>query len=235
MTQDSDTSPTAAGAAFLAAVLASVGCAGHEPDSGASSSTPAGAEARILSAYHGLDELPAPVALICGTESIGEDGLPVVLSVQLDEDSVTPGSFAVETDAGEVVTPVCATLQPAVEPLELRTVLLAGPFGTSAAPPRAVEVVGPVLDVTGASVEGLRTEDITALEAGPSLVLGERFDPETHGLAGECPEGTLQVVQLTWEGGVSGPEGAALAEAQRTAVSITLDDGTVAPHRPGRR
>lgn len=220
---------TASGsAAFLAFVLASVGCTGDDPGADAASSDTADSPPRILSAYHGLDELPPGVALICGAGSIGEDGLPVVFSVQLDEDSVTPASFAVETNGGERVTPLCATLQPAVETLERRTVLLAGPFGTSEAPPRAVEVAGAVLDVAGASVEDLRTEDITLLEAGPSLVLAERFDPDTPGLAGECPEETLQVVQLTWEGGVSGPDGAALAEAQRTAVSFTLDNGDMA-------
>lgn len=219
---------TATSGAFLAFVLSSVGCGSEGPDTDAPSDTSPDSPARILSAYHGLDELPAGVALICGVGGIGEDGLPMVFSVQLDEDSVTPASFAVETYGGEMVTPLCATLQPADEPLERRTVLLAGPFGTAEAPPRAVEVAGAVLDVAGASVEGLRTEDITLLEAGPSLVLAERFDPDTPGLAGECPGETLQVVQLTWEGGVSGPDGAALAEAQRTAVSFTLDNGEVA-------
>ena len=34
-----------------------------------------------------------------------------------------------------------------------------------------------------------------------------------------------QAVQLTWEGGVTGTGGADLAEAQRTAVSVLLDNG----------
>ena len=104
--------------------------------------------------------------------------------------------------------------------------LLAGPFGTPDDQPRAVEVVGALRDLGGQNLQGLRSETITPLEAGPSLVLAQRYDPATVGLAGECPDDTLQVVQMTWDGGVSGPEGSALDESQRTAVSVTLDDGS---------
>ena len=72
---------------------------------------------------------------------------------------------------------------------------------------------------------GLRGEKVTALAAGPSLVFAERFAPNNSGLEGECPEQTAQTVQLTWQGGVTGPRGADLAEPQRTAVSILLDNG----------
>lgn len=187
-------------------------------------------EATFLAAYYGLDALPPLVAALCDANSVGEDGLPVTLSVQLDGSTVTPEAFVVETDAGEPVTPVCATLRPADEPLELRTVLLAGPFGTPDAQPRAVEVVGDVEDLDGNTLLGLRTEALTALEQGPSVVLAERYAPDTCGLEDECPDGTSQVVQLVWEGGVSGPAGGPLGEAQRLAVSVSLEDGsTVTP------
>ena len=162
--------------------------------------------------------------------SLGADGIPVIFSVRLDSDSVQPEAFVVETATGERVTPKCATLRPADEQLENRTVLLAGTFGTPEAQPQAVEVVGDLQDVQGRSLKGLRTEQITALEDGPSILLAERFAPDTPGLAGECPEGTKQVVQLTWEGGVTGLAGADLGEPQRTAVTVTLSDGsTVTP------
>lgn len=180
---------------------------------------------RILSAYHGLDALPARARVLCRTNISGEDGMPVIFSAQINLDSLSPSVFAVETATGELVTPVCATLRPAVEPLEIRTVLLAGPFGTAAAPPRAVEVVGDLEDVAGNSLRGLRTENISALADGPSLVLAERFAPDTEGLAGECPDQTEQAILLTWQGGVTGPDGADLAEAQRTAVTVTLENG----------
>ncbi len=187
--------------------------------------------ARFLSAYHGLDALPPAVIRLCRRPSaIHEDGMPVTFSVRLDEDTVAPDAFEVETASGETVTPVCATLRPADEPLERRTVLLAGDFGTPEAPPRAVRVVGSVRDTAGNSIEGLSTTAITPLAAGPAVVLAERFAPNTPGLAGECPEATQQVVQLTWQGGVTGPDGADLGEAERTAVTVTLEDGsTVTP------
>lgn len=71
----------------------------------------------------------------------------------------------------------------------------------------------------------LRTTDMTALSAGPSLVRAERFAPNRAGLAGECPAETVQVVQLVWEGGVTGPDGARLGAPQRNGISITLADG----------
>ncbi len=124
------------------------------------------------------------------------------------------------------MTPVCATLRPANESLENRTVLLAGAFGGPDATPASVEVVGDLRAADGNSLMGLRTQDVVPLSSGPSIVLAERFVPDAIGLAGECPEGTAQVVQLTWNGGVSGPEGAALGEAQRQGVSVVLESGT---------
>jgi hypothetical protein len=73
---------------------------------------------------------------------------------------------------------------------------------------------------------GLSGEEVTALASGPSLVLAERFAPNTPGLEGECPEEAEQAVMLTWEGGVTGPQGADLAEAQRTAISVLLENGS---------
>ncbi|MEO0606536.1 MAG: hypothetical protein AAF211_34230, partial [Myxococcota bacterium] len=135
--------------------------------------------ARILSAYYGLDRLFPLVARICGLAGVRRDGMPVTFSVKLKADSIEPEDFAVINAEGESVTPVCATLAPADEPLENRTILLAGTFGTPEAPPTAVNLVGSMEDVTGATVEGLSTTTIVPLDAGPSLVLAERFDPTT--------------------------------------------------------
>ena len=109
--------------ASLLVGMMTAACSGG--DSTDSQPTVGPADASILSAYYGLDELPAAVAVLCGAEGVGQDGMPVIFSVQLDDDSVSPEVFAVETAAGDAVTPVCATLRPADEPLELRTVLLA--------------------------------------------------------------------------------------------------------------
>ena len=119
-----------------------------------------------MSAYHGLDELPFSANLLCGFNVAGDDGMPVVFSTQLQVDSVVPESFLVVRSDGESVVPNCATLHPADEPLELRTVLLTGDFGTFGETPIRVEIFGRCL-FDGDSF-GLSTEDITPLEDGPS-------------------------------------------------------------------
>ena len=183
-------------------------------------------ELRILSAYHGLDPLPPRATRLCGMPPAGgQDGMPVTFSVQINSASVSAAAFAVETSSGEIVTPLCATLRPAIETLEMRTVLLIGPFSVDDSLPLSVEIVEQLEDVDGNSLVGLRSEKVTPLAAGPSLVLAERFASDTEGLEGECPIDTAQAVQLTWEGGVTGVQGAALAEAQRTAISVLLSDG----------
>ena len=181
---------------------------------------------QILSAYHGLDELPFVASLPCRTWVWGKDGMPVTFSVQINNDTLSPDMFVVETSSGKKVVPICATLRPAMEPLERRTVLLVGDFGSAASPPRSVEVVGPLQDIFGRRLSGLRTSEIRALtDAGPKIIFAERFDPVTFGLKGECPNQTKQVIQTIWEGGVSGPGGDALGEAQRIAVMVKLEDG----------
>ena len=183
-------------------------------------------ERRILSTFHGLDPIPALATRLCGMAPVSDqDGMPVTFSVQINSASVSAAAFAVGTSSGEIVTPVCATLRPALEPLERRTVLLIGPFSPGDSQPISVEIVEQLEDADGNSLVGLRIEKVTALAAGPSLVLAERFAPNTSGLEGECPEQAAQAVQLTWEGGVTGPQGADFAEAQRTAISILLENG----------
>ena len=187
-------------------------------------------QSKILSAYHGLDALPAGANVLCPIAVEGEDGMPVVFSVQIDLNSVMADAFQVETASGEMVTPICATLAPALEMQEQRTVLLVGSFGTRNAPPLAVEVVGALEDINGQSLQGERFTNITPLEAGPSLVLAERFEVDAPGLVGECPTATQQVLQITWDGGVSGPMGSRLGEPQRLGISVRLQDGqTVTP------
>ena len=180
----------------------------------------------ILSAYHGLDALPMEIRLVCNNQGAGEDGLPVVFSTQLDNTSIKPEYFIVENAAGERIIPVCASLQPAVETLELRTVLLVGAFGSPSAHPAAVEVVGEVLDSAGTSLKGLRTESITRLDSGPRVILAEYFPPDTVGIErDECPKQTAQIIQLTWTGGVTGPNASPLGAPQRRGVTVELNNG----------
>lgn len=183
-------------------------------------------EPRILSAYHGLDPLPPRATGLCGLPPTnGQDGMPVTFSVQINSASISAEAFSVETSSGSIVTPLCATLRPAIEPLEYRTVLLIGPFSEEDTIPISVKIVGELEDVDGNSLIGLKIEKVTHLGAGPSLVLAEAFSPDAAGLEKECPRETSQAVQLTWEGGVTGPNGAKLREPQRTAITILLENG----------
>ncbi len=185
-----------------------------------------GLDARILSIYHGLDPLPPLATRLCGLPPArGQDGMPVVFSVQVNSETISPTAFSVGLSSGEKVTPLCTTLRPAMEPLEQRTVLLIGAFSPGNLVPVSVEIVEELEDVNGISLLGLKSENVTALASGPSLVFAENFTPNNPGLNGECPGKTEQAVLLTWEGGVTGPDGADLAEEQRTAVSILLQDG----------
>ena len=68
----------------------------------------------ILSAYHGLDQLPLVASVLCGFNVAGDDGMPVVFSTQLNVDSVDPESFLVTRSDGEVVVP---TAPPSTQPM----------------------------------------------------------------------------------------------------------------------
>ena len=184
-------------------------------------------DASILSIYHGLADINPFATRLCDLPPArDQDGMPVVFSVQINSETITPAAFAVGLSSGEIVTPLCATLRPAVEALEQRTVLLIGPFSPDDAVPVSVEIVEQLEDLNGGTLLGLKGENVTSLVAGPSLVFAERFKPNNSALDGECPEKTEQALLLTWEGGVTGPNGAGLAEGQRTAVSVLLQDGT---------
>jgi hypothetical protein len=209
---------------LLTLVLALTALVGRAGD-GAINPAVAQTTASILSVYYGLDRAFPAANGWCGQIVIGQDAVPVTFSVQIDSASLAPEDFAVETTTGAFVTPECATLEPAVEPLERRTILLVGDFGT----PQfvAVEVVDTLKDVDGNDLTGLRSEDVTPLAAGPFLVLAERYLPDNPGLDGECPPGTAQVVQLVWSGGVTAPGNNPLGEAQRLAVHVRLENGSI--------
>ena len=157
--------------------------------------------------YHGLADIP-PVATwsmnICRPLLIKTECL--LSSVQVDSETITPNAFAVGLSSGETVTPLCATLRPAEESLERRTVLLIGAFSPGDSVPVSVEIVEQLEDQNGLSLLGLKSENVTSLTSGPSLVLAERFRPSNPGLQGECPEETEQLCP-TWAGGVTGPRG----------------------------
>jgi len=195
-------------------------------------------EPALLSAFFGLDNaLPQAARGLC-VRAPGRDGMPVIFSEEIDADTLQPSDFAVTTMSGVVSTPLCVTLRPAIDPGELRTVLLIGEFGSAEIDePVLVEVVGEILslndgyDFMGTSVE------VTPLASGPFMVLAQsvpveqwRLDQQAGRQQGNgCPsEGTVQIVRAVWSGGVTIPGGEEAGERERAQYLVTLqaEDGT---------
>ena len=192
-------------------------------------------QARLLSAFFGLDNrLPFGANRLCLGAS-GQDGMPVVLSHTIDPDTLQPEDFKVITSSGVESTPHCVTLRPALDAGELRTVLLIGEFGDAVNdPPVRVLVVDELLSV-GATGEQLdyRGADahVIPLDAGPTLVWAEVVPEEIWSIPGRgtsCPVSSQQVVRVTWAGGVKLPSGEEPGDAERALyrVTVTHPDGS---------
>jgi len=174
----------------------------------ADASSPKTASPALLSAFFGLDNaLPFAANLLCFGAS-GDDGMPVVLSHRVSSDSVRPEQFQITTRSGQLKTPKCATLRPAGDPGERRTVLLIGEFGNADTdPPEVVTIVKRLLSdtVTPLNFKGQSIE-VTPLSEGPSMVLAEslsRDDWTVERRGTQCPsEGVRQIIRVTWNGGV---------------------------------
>jgi hypothetical protein len=188
----------------------------------------------LLSAYYGLDNgLPAQSSFGLCRGAGGQDGMPVIFSQVIDPDTLQVEDFAVTTASGSVSTPICAILDPAVDPGELRTVLLVGEFGTAETdPPVSVEVVGEILtSAPNAQTFAGASVDVTPLSAGPSLIVAEsvpiaqwRLDQPSGRRQGDgCPSArTLQAVRATWAGGVSNADGNEAGELERALYRVTV-------------
>lgn len=187
----------------------------------------------LLSAFFGLDNaLPFGANGLC-RGARGQDGMPVILSAVIDPVTLDADDFAVTTESGVVSTPFCATLSPAVDTGELRTVLLIGEFGDADTdPPITVEIVGDVLTSDAAALNflGARVE-VTPLSAGPTLVVAESVPEDEWALdqasgrqrGDGCPsDGTVQIVRVTWAGGISNAEGGEAGEVERALYRVML-------------
>jgi pimeloyl-ACP methyl ester carboxylesterase len=186
-------------------------------------------DAEILSAYLGATDIPFPRLLeaVTGAEQqVGDDGMPVVFSVQIDASTLSPEDFAITTASGATTTPTVATLAPANESDELRTVLLAGPLGSANDLPVSVSVAGSLQSVDGQELRGL-TSEVSTNENGPELVLAVLDPAETDVDGGET---TPARVQTTWQGGVSGRFGRELGLRELRGFNLIDENGDA--HRP---
>lgn len=172
--------------------------------------------AELLSAFFGLDDnLPRTANVGICEGAGGADGMPVIFSTEIDPDTMQAGDFQITTASGKIGSLACATLNPAINEGELRTVLLTGDYGSADAdPPVTVKIVGNLhsldqtLNFKGAEVA------VTPLEPGPSLVFAEvvpqeswhlgRESDDSWGSSDGCPtSGVAQVVRVAWAGGVT--------------------------------
>ncbi|MGC6456783.1 MAG: hypothetical protein ACON4R_00285 [Akkermansiaceae bacterium] len=180
-------------------------------------------EPSIQSAYLGaLDVPPFLLRFVTGCpQNFGDDGMPLVLSVQVKESSLSPEAFRVISKNGVHSTPNCATLELASESNELHTILLAGPIADPDDLPDRVKIIGAVEDINGNSLTGLVSPTVTVgSSAGPSLINAYLFN-QVGGPAGSSP----RALQLVWNGGVTGPQGGDLGEAELNAIQLLDCDG----------
>ncbi len=195
-------------------------------------SSAGGQEAELLSAFHGLEALPRVANLIC-RGSRGKDGMPVIFSTQVDLETLQAGDFRVITKSGQIGTMHCASVLPATDPGELRTVLLIGDFGNvSEDPPVEVEIIGHLHSIDGTLDFRGATVAVTPLEDGPSLIFAEVVEDWT--LVGNlgprrtrgslCPsENIVQAIRVTWAGGVTLANGKEPGNVERDLYSIIVE------------
>jgi hypothetical protein len=198
----------------------------------------------VLSAFFGDTVLPQAVNVFCPppTEGLGYGGMPIVFSKQLDPQGgyagapfgFDPALFRVWVRGNpKPVTPLCATLVPAIDDTELRTLLLTGEFGFGGLNiPRRIDIVGDIRTVDYESLKGLRIRGIEGPDAGPTLVLAEQFIPGASDIgisppgipqAPFCPAGqTAVVVKLTFSGGVTAINGDPLQDDPDAMDAIEL-------------
>ena len=207
----------------------------EQTDTTADSSLPReinGQSAEILSAFFGLDDsLPSWAGNLC-PDAPGKDGMPVILSTEIDLDTMQAGDFQVTTASGKIGSLACVTMWPAVDVGELRTVLLVGDYGSAMQdPPVRLEIVGNLYSIDNTvNFKGAEIM-VTPLEPGPSLVFAEIVpkDEWRLGYKGSeggtgCPaEGVQQIVRVAWAGGVVLENGDEPGDVERQLYTVTVE------------
>ncbi len=198
-----------------------------------------GRRANLISAFYGLDDGLAKAADRGIWPGAGHtDGMPVIFSHEIDFETMQAGDFKVTTAAGKVGEILAVTLAPADDEGELRTVLLAGSYGSIDDQPVKVQIVGNLLSIDGRLNFKDASVEVTPLEAGPTMVWAEvvpEQDWDIGKAATNLPwgggsgavKGTQQVVRVTWSGGVT-KRGDEVDDVERVQYKVTvlLADGS---------
>lgn len=193
-----------------------------------------GQRARLLSAFYGLDDdLPRGANFVICEGAAGKDGMPVIFSHEIDVTTMQAGDFRVTTASGKIGEITCVTLAPADDKGEFRTALLVGHYGSIDDQPVKVEIIGNLLSIDntlnfkGASI------NVIPLEEGPKLIwaevvpesdleLGKAATTLPFGGGSGCPNGTKQVVRVTWAGGVTKPGGDEVDDTERLKYRVIV-------------
>ncbi len=186
-------------------------------------------DAKILTAFFGLDNGLTQRARAIYQNAPGQDGMPLVFSHELDPNTLDGADFAVTTENGTIFEVEAASLLPANEEFELRTVLLIGEYGNHPDnPPVSVKIVGDLMARTGQNFKG-DSIMVIPLEEGPVLSYAEYFTIDEEypyvetGAGCDCPkEETKMVVKAVWSGGVRAVNGEELGENEIDDFTVTL-------------
>lgn len=190
-------------------------------------------EPRILTAFFGLDNGLNQRSRLIYKNAPGQDGMPLVFTHEIDPSTLEGADFAVTTKNGNVHIVEAASLLPANEEFELRTVLLIGEYGNHPDnPPVSVEVVGDLIARTGQNFKG-KSIEVIPLPEGPILSYAEYFTIDEdypyieRGNGCDCPkEETKMVVKAVWSGGVRAIKGDELGENEKNDFMVTLISGS---------
>lgn len=189
----------------------------------------------LLSAFFSVNNaLPNNVRSFC-KDGPDMDSLPVVASDEIDETTLDPEDFEVTLLDGSKAVPICASLRPADEANENRTIHLIGEFGDPVTNPAiTVKVVG---DLRGeVRSDGLTPifldaeESVTALASGPAIVFAEKIittelelADTTTTMGTACPRtGTKQALRIMWDGSVTKDGATEITDTERVKFRVVL-------------
>lgn len=186
-------------------------------------------DAKILTAFFGLDNSLPKLSRFLYKHAPGKDGMPVVFSHELDPTSVDTSDFEVVTKNGSIFKIEAISFVPAEEEFELRSLLLIGEYGNHPDnPPIEFRVVGDLLTRTGANYKGQSKEIIPLLE-GPVLsyaeyfTIGDDYPYVAKGPGCDCPqEQTNVVIKMVWSGGVRALNGKELGNQELERITVTM-------------
>lgn len=217
---------------FLVLTLFLIGDCSSFPEYTLSEQSPpinAKRKARLLSGFFGLDNAIPIQAMGIWSEAPGKDGLPLVISHEIDPLTLDSRDFQITTKQNQILSASFAMFRPAMEAFELRTILLLGEFGNYPDnEPVEVKIIGDLFTRDGQNLKGQKIK-VTPLSEGPFLVYSEYFRfgsgyPYHANLRGkDCPlSETAMIVRAVWSGGVRASDGQELGERELSKFKVTF-------------